>query len=241
MAAHCRGPTSWSLVPSGRQSRDPTSPPLDPAACCATFIVCKAELAPPKGYGRAGGCAQPTLSLVPLHTPGWPRPTPAAMLTAPLAPLQAQSTPRAAGQAPPGSLLPLSPQTLGILCPWPQAPAPGRAALLPALLQTPCWHLSLGAIPVHPPAAWGHVGGWRRASVASTHWVGSQGGDGTVLLPGRRSREGALVFGCLALGWGRAAPRPHSTVPAGWGQRCPSARCQHSLTPPRRWHRSPHR
>ena len=113
-AADHWGPASCSLVLSGGQSWVPTSPPLDPAACCTMFIVRKAELAPPKGYRRAGGCAQPTLSLVPLHAPGWPRPTPTAMLTASLAPLQAQSTLRAAEQAAARSLLPLSPQSLGI-------------------------------------------------------------------------------------------------------------------------------
>lgn len=123
---------------------------------------------------------------------GWPHPTLAAMLTAPLAPRQAQSTLRAAGRAAAGPLLPLSPQNLAISVRGLRQQHP----LLPALLHTPCCCLSLGAIPACPPATWGHVGGWWHVSVASTQWVGSQGGDGTVLLPGRRSWEGAPAFGC---------------------------------------------
>lgn len=73
-----------------------------------------------------------------------------------------------------------------------------RAPFLPALLQTPCCCLSLGAIPTCHPAAWGCVSGRWHVSVASTRWVGSQGGDGTVLLQGRRSQEGAPAFGCSA-------------------------------------------
>lgn len=96
-AADHQGPAPSSPVPSQGQSCVTTSPPLDLAAFFALFIVHKAELAPLKGHCRAGGCAQPMLSLVPLHLPQRHSPTLAAVLTAPLALLQARSTLRAAG------------------------------------------------------------------------------------------------------------------------------------------------
>lgn len=56
-------PASFSPLLSGGQKWDPTSPPLDPSACCTMFIVHKAELALLKGFHRARGCAQLMLSL----------------------------------------------------------------------------------------------------------------------------------------------------------------------------------
>lgn len=124
----------------------------------------------------------------------------AAMLTAPLAPLQAQSMLRAAGQAVARLLFPSHPKVWASVSVGSGGStlAPERSPLLPAVLQTPCCCLSLGANPACSPAVWGCVGGWQCASVASACWVSSQGGNVTVLLQERRSREGAAVFGCLA-------------------------------------------
>jgi len=191
-AADQLGPACCSPVLPVRQSCDPTSPPLGLATCCTTFIVHKAELAPLKSYGRAGGCAQPTLSLVPWHWLGWPCPTPAAMLIAPLAPLQVQSTLRAAGQAAAGSLLPLSPQSFG-------AGVLGHRQQHPGSWESPS--------PVD------HVGGQWHASMASTHCGAA--GEGTVQ---SCSGEGALGKGHRRLA---ARPQAGTGNPSS-PQHCPS-------------------
>lgn len=84
-------------------------------SCCMIFIVHKAELTPLKGHGRAGGCAQPTLSLYTCQ--GGPIPC-QQHCSQSLAPLQAQSMLRAAGQAAAVLVLPHLTPKLEHLCPW---------------------------------------------------------------------------------------------------------------------------
>lgn len=82
--------------------------------CCMIFIVHKAELTPLKGHCRAGVCAQPTLS--PCTCQGGPTPC-QQRCSQPLAPFQARSMLRAAGQAAAVLLPPLTPK-LEHLCLW---------------------------------------------------------------------------------------------------------------------------
>lgn len=149
----------------------------------------------------------------------------------PLAPLQAQSTLRAAGRAAVVLLLPPLAPKLEYLCPWAWA-APWLPREAPSCLLC-CKHPAAASPRGPSQCVRSSVG----LSVAGT-------------MPGRGWHSPAVGKALLGRGtglWllgpgaGRAALCPQSTVPAGWGQRCPSERCQRSLTPPRRWHQSPRR
>lgn len=67
---------------------------------------------------------KPTLHLVPSRPMRWPCPMSTVMLTASLAPVQAQNMLRSSGQVAAELLLPLSPQKFRYLHPWVQVAAP---------------------------------------------------------------------------------------------------------------------